>query len=216
MTVSVLLSSPGDEPPCDTQSTDSWTEALTSSLHSQPPPRVPRPSHLHQNTSESELLFIFISEGKSQKAGVFLPFFNFSSFNWNLTWVDVFPDVQRADVRVSSFEGESSQSEKRRWASAHAIHGKDGRNAEPFQRWHHHLPAWVRFYGNICIRVSTCSFLLKWVWICVCRQSSQPDPAQFHISVPSCPRNWSCRVSRKRIHPSRTTKRTARTRRGTS
>lgn len=38
------------------------------------------------------------------------------------------------------------------------------------------------------------SFLLKGIWICVFRQSSPLDRAQFRILVPSCPRNWNCRV----------------------
>lgn len=61
-----------------------------------------------------------------------------------------------------------------------------------------------------------CSFLLKCVWICVCRQSSQHDPAPFRILVPSCPRNWNCRVWRKLIPLSRTTKQTERTWQGIS
>lgn len=81
--------------------------------------------------------------------------FPFCSFTLNMTLNGVFPDVQRTCVWLSSFEGEGSKSEKRCRASSHPIHGKDGRNSEPLQRWHHHLPTWVRLYGNICINVCT-------------------------------------------------------------
>lgn len=52
-------------------------------------------------------------------------------------------DVQGACVRLPSGEREGSKSEERRGASAHTLHGQDGRNSEPLQRRHHCLPMWV-------------------------------------------------------------------------
>lgn len=46
----------------------------------------------------------------------------------------VIPDFQRTCVGLPSAEGEGSKSEKRRGASPHTIHGKDGRDSEPLQR----------------------------------------------------------------------------------
>lgn len=45
--------SSGDKPPRDTQSSGCWTETCAPGAHSQPFPRVPGSSHLHQDTSES-------------------------------------------------------------------------------------------------------------------------------------------------------------------
>lgn len=72
--------------------------------------------------------------------------------------------------------------------------------------------------------VLMCSSLVLCVHVCLhesllylhefwslCCQWSQRDQAPSHISVPSCPQSWNCRLWRRRTPLSRTTRRTART-----
>lgn len=60
--------SSGDKPPRDTQSTGRWTKTRTPGTHTQPFPRIPGSSHLHQDTSESPFLatLCFYHEDKRQ------------------------------------------------------------------------------------------------------------------------------------------------------
>lgn len=52
--------SSGDKLPLDSQSTVRRTETYTSGSYPQPLPWLPWPSHLHQNTRESELPLVFV------------------------------------------------------------------------------------------------------------------------------------------------------------
>lgn len=141
------------EHPSDSQSTVSWTETHTSVSHPQPLPRVPRPSHLHQNTCESESL-----QRSSNKTWNNVLFFFLLYYQFPLVVKCVFhsADVQRACVRLPGGERESSNSEERRGASTHALHGQDRRNAEPLQRWHHCLPMWVTLTELTCTSKMSC------------------------------------------------------------
>lgn len=79
------------------------------------------------------------------------------------------------------------------------------------------FPREANFMWKICINVYTHSYLLSArLLLDLCCQWLQRGRVQFHILVPSCPRSWNCRVLRRRIHQSRTTRRTARTRQGIS
>lgn len=51
--------SSSDKPTCDSKSPVSRTETHTSTSHPEPLSRVPWPSHLHQNTCESEVYSVF-------------------------------------------------------------------------------------------------------------------------------------------------------------
>lgn len=62
-------------------------------------------------------------------------------------------DIPRACVRLPGGEREGGESEERRRASAHSLHGEDRRDSEPLQRWHHCLPTWVTHLHQWCVRI---------------------------------------------------------------
>lgn len=82
--------SSGDKPSRDTQSSGCWTETCTSGTHTQPFPRIPGSSHLHQDTSESHFSNIgYFVPWSSPAIGEFNPCCWHSVSIWRGTWLPV-------------------------------------------------------------------------------------------------------------------------------
>lgn len=180
-------------------------------------PEFPDP-HTYIKTPVSQNCFSFSHQKENHKKLEFsfhpFPFF---AYKLNMTCSGVFFQTFREPVSEYQILREKAASQRRDVERALTrFMAKTGETQSLFKDDITTFPRESISMEKLALAFTHSSVLLKCVCICVCHQSSQHDRAQFHISVPSCPRSWNCRVLRKRIHLSRTTKQTARTQQGIS